>query len=384
MYEFNDEHETLRKTVRDFAEKEIAPFAEKWDDEEIFPREVFKKAGDLGLLGIRFDPDFGGSGLDYWYTVAYAEALTYSKSAGVNMALMVQSDMATPVINDLGSKEQKEEFLAPSIKGEKIAALGVSEPGVGSDVANLKTTAKKVAGGDYVINGAKTFITNGTRADFITLMVRTGDTGFGGISIFLLPTNLKGYSVGKKLKKIGNKASDTAELHFDNIRVPSRYLIGEENMGFIYLMNNFQSERLVASVAACAGMKKMVAQAIEYGNQREAFGRPIMKYQVWRHKFVEHLANIEAAQQLTYYAADLYDREKRKGGRAAVKEISMAKLVACDLMQKVAYDCQQFHGGYGYMTEYDISRAWVDARLLTIGGGTSEIMKEIVAKLSGL
>ncbi len=384
MYEFNAEHETLRKTVRDFCEKEIAPHAVEWDEKEIFPKEIFKKAGDLGLLGIRFDPEYGGSGLDYWYTVAYAEALTYSRSAGVNMALMVQSDMATPVINDLATKEQKQEFLAPAIKGEKIAALGVSEPHVGSDVANLRTTGKKVAGGDYLINGAKTFITNGTRADFITLLVRTGEVGFGGISIFLFPTNTPGFSVGKKLKKVGNHASDTAELNFDNCRLPARYLLGEENMGFIYLMNNFQSERLIASVAACAGMKKMIAEAIKYGTEREAFGKPIIKHQVWRHKFAELMSEVEAAQQLTYYACDLYNREKFHGGRPATKEISMAKLVACDLMQKVSYDCMQFHGGYGYMREYDISRAWTDARLLTVGGGTSEIMKEIIAKFSGL
>jgi citronellyl-CoA dehydrogenase len=385
MFEFDEQHETLRKTVRDFAEKEIAPFAEEWDDAEIFPREIFKKAGDLGLLGMRFDPEAGGSGLtDYRYTVAYGEALTWSKSAGVNMALMVQSDMATPVINDLATKEQKQEFLTPAMKGEKIAALGVSEPSVGSDVANLKTTAKKVAGGDYVINGAKTFITNGTRADFITLLVRTGDVGFGGVSIFLFPTNTKGYAVGKKLKKIGNRASDTAELSFDNCRLPARYLLGEENMGFIYLMNNFQSERLIAAVAACAGMKKMIEGAIQYGHDREAFGKPIIKHQVWRHKFAEMISEVEAAQQLTYMACELYDREKYHGGRPAVKEISMAKLVSCDLIQKVAYTCQQFHGGYGYMLEYDISRAWVDARLLPIGGGTSEIMKEIIAKFAGL
>lgn len=384
MYEFDEQHESLRKTVKEFAEKEIYPYAQEWDDAEIFPREIFKKAGNLGLLGIRFDEAVGGMGLhDYRYTVAYGEALTYSRSAGVNMALMVQSDMATPVINDLATKEQKEEFLAPAIRGDKIAALGVTEPHVGSDVANLKTTAKKVAGGDYVINGAKTFITNGTRADFITLLVRTGDVGYGGISIFLFPTDTKGFSVGKKLKKVGNRASDTAELAFDNCRVPARYLLGEENMGFIYLMNNFQSERLIAAVAACSGMKKMIHEAIEYGRQREAFGKPIIKHQVWRHTFAQLMSEVEAAQQLTYYACELYDREKYHGGRPAVKEISMAKMVSCELMQKVAYTCQQFHGGYGYMLEYDIARAWVDARLLTIGGGTTEVMKEIVSKLSG-
>lgn len=385
MYEsfFTEEHHRFRKTVEQFAQREIAPNAIEWDEAEIFPRELFETAGDLGLFGIRFDPDHGGLGLDYWYTVAFAESLTYGKSGGVAMAMLVQSDMATPVINDLGTPAQKAEFLAPAISGEKIAALGVSEPFVGSDVARLRTTARRV-GDDYVINGGKTFITNGTRCDFVTLMVRTGEEGYGGISILLVPNDAPGFMVGKKLKKIGQRASDTALIHFEDCKVPARYLLGEENQGFTYLMKNFQSERLVASVKAVHGLEHMVRSAIGYGTEREAFGRPVMKYQVWRHKFAEHLAAIEAARGLTYKAC--YEYQRYLDGELDMpptKLISMAKLHVGDLSQRVAYDCQQVHGGYGYMTEYDISRAWADIRLLTIGGGTSEIMKEIVAKLEG-
>jgi citronellyl-CoA dehydrogenase len=381
---FTPDHEKLRKLVREFAENELAPHALEWDEAGEFPREVFKKAGDLGLFGIRFDPEYGGSGLDYWYTVAYGESLTYSKNAGVNMALMVQSDMATPVINDLGTPEQKREFLAPVITGDKIAALGVSEPAVGSDVARLRTTAKK-QGGDWVINGSKNFITNGTRADFVTLLVRTGDEGYGGISIMLVPTDVKGFSVGQKLKKIGNKSSDTALLYFEDVKIPERYILGEEGQGFIYLMKNFQSERLIAAISACASMERVLRETIQYGNEREAFGRPLVKYQVWRHKLVEHLTAVEAARQLSYRAAWLYQQYlEKKLDMPPTKEISMAKLFASDLFQRVVYDCQQMHGGYGYMTEYSVARAFTDARLLTIGGGTSEVMKEIVAKLEGL
>lgn len=375
---FTEEHRLFRKTVRDFAEKELAPHAEEWDEAGIFPREVFKRAADLGLLGIRVDPKYGGSGLDWWFTTAYAEGLVHSRNAGVNMALMVQSDMATPIIAEIGTEEQKEEFLAPAVAGEKIAALGISEPGGGSDVANIRTTARRV-GDDYVINGQKTWITNGTRADFITLAARTGGEGYGGISLFTFPTDVKGFHVGKKLKKIGNLSSDTAELFFEDCKIPARYLLGEENQGFYHIMTNFQGERLIAAIGAVAGMQQMIEEAIEYGRTREAFGRPIVKFQVWRHRFVEHLTALEAARQLTYYAVDLFNRKEY-----CVKEISMAKLFAGDLAQRVVYDCQQFYGGYGYVTEYHIGRAFRDVRLITIGGGTSEIMKEIIAKLVDL
>ncbi len=374
---FTPEHEAFRKTVRQWVEKELTPHALEWDRAGIFPREIFSKAGELGLLGINHDPKYGGSGLDYWYVTAFCEELVRSTNAGVNMALMVQSQMATPIINEIGTDEQKRLFLEPALRGEKIAALGVSEPGAGSDVANLKTTARRV-GDDYVINGSKMWITNGTRADFLTLAVRTGEPGYGGVSLLTFPTDVKGFQVSKKLDKVGNLSSDTAILFFEDCRVPVRYLLGEENEGFYHVMTNFQGERLTAAIAAVAAMEQMVAGALKYGHERSAFGKPLIKFQVWRHKFVEHLSHIEAAKRLTYHAVELFEAKE-----SPVKEISMAKLVACDLAQKVAYDCQQFFGGMGYIEETEIARAWRDVRLLTIGGGTSEIMKEIISKLSG-
>lgn len=375
---FTEEHQALRKTVRQFAES-LAPHAEEWDEAGIFPKEIFKQAGDLGLLGIRVGEQWGGSDLDWWFTTAYVEELVQTHSAGLNMALMVQSDMATPIIHEIGSDEVKREFLAPAVKGEKIAALGVSEPGGGSDVAAIRTTARS-DGDDYVINGQKLWITNGTRADFITLAVRTGEDGYGGISLVVFPTDVKGFHVGKKLKKIGNKCSDTAELFFEDCRIPKRYLLGEENMGFYHIMTNFQGERLVAALSCVAGMQMAVQGAVQYGNDRSAFGKPVSKFQVWRHKLAEHLTAIEAARRLSYFAVD----KVMKDPMGATREITMAKLFAGDLAQKVIYDCMQMYGGFGYTTEYPISRAFTDVRLITIGGGTSEIMKEILVKLEGL
>ncbi len=374
---FTPEHEAFRKSVRTWVERELTPHALEWDRAGIFPREVFSKAGELGFLGINHDPKYGGSGLDYWYVTAFCEELVRSHNAGVNMALMVQSQMATPIINEIGTDEQKRLFLEPALKGEKIAALGVSEPGAGSDVANLKTTARRV-GDDYVINGSKMWITNGTRADFITLAVRTGEPGYGGVSLLTFPTDVKGYQVSKKLDKVGNLSSDTAILFFEDCKVPVRYLLGEENEGFYHVMTNFQGERLTAAIAAVAAMDQMIAGSLKYGHERHAFGKPLIKFQVWRHKFVEMLSQMEAARRLTYHAVELFEAKENP-----VKEISMAKLVAGDLAQRVAYDCQQFYGGMGYIEETEIARAWRDIRLITIGGGTSEIMKEIISKLSG-
>jgi citronellyl-CoA dehydrogenase len=294
------------------------------------------------------------------------------------MALLVQAEMATPIIQMIGTDEQKKLFLEPAIKGEKIAALGISEPGCGSDVANIKTTAKRV-GDDYVINGSKMWITNGTRADFITLAVRTGAAGYEGISLVTFPTDVKGFGVSKKLEKVGNLSSDTAVLFFEDCKIPARFVLGEENEGFYHVMTGFQSERLVAALTCVAGMERMLEEAIHYGTDREAFGKPIIKFQVWRHKFAEYASAIEAAKWLTYHSVDLFNR-----GENAVKEISMAKLFAGDLAQRVAYDCMQFHGGMGYIVETDIARAWRDVRLVTIGGGTSEVMKEIIGKMMGL
>jgi len=289
----------------------------------------------------------------------------------------VQSSLCMFPIWSFGSEEQKQRWLPGMAQGKLIGCFGLTEPDYGSDPGGMITRARK-DGDSYVLNGSKMWITNGTRADFITLAVRTGEVGYGGVSLLTFPTDTKGFSVSKKLDKIGNLSSDTAILFFEDCKVPARYLLGEENEGFYHVMTNFQGERLTAAIIAAAGMERMIEDAVKYGNERSAFGKPLIKYQVWRHKFVEHLAHIEAARRLTYHAVELFQAKENP-----VKEISMAKLVTGDLAQKVAYDCQQFFGGMGYIEETDIARAWRDIRLITIGGGTSEIMKEIVSKLVG-
>ena len=371
---FTEEHELIRQTVKRFCQEEIAPHAAAWDSEGEFPRDLFRKAGALGLFGIRIDPKWGGSGLDWWSTAAYIEAMRHSESGSVNMAFMVQSDITIPVIQELGSEEQKQEFLPPAVRGESIGALAVSEPSGGSDVAAIKTSAR-MDGDDLVISGQKLWITNGCRADFIVLAVRTGPEGHKGISLILFPAKTPGFSVGKKLSKIGNLASDTAELFFDECRVPKRLVLGEMNKGFYYIMQNFQGERLAAALGSLATIDYAIRKALDYGGERQAFGTPIRKYQVWRHRFAEHLTAIEAGRWLVYRALDLVNR-----GQPAVREVSMAKLYTSELSQKVIYDCMQIFGGFGYTTEYPIGRMWRDARLSTIGAGTSEIMKEIIAK----
>ena len=377
---FTEEHEIFRKSLRDFIARELAPHAATWEAAEEFPREVFKKCGELGFLGASYPEEVGGGGGDWWYTAVWGEELVKSGSAGVNMALMVQSTMATAILGELGTDEQKREFLMPALRGDKIAALGISEPNCGSDVAGIQTTARPggSAGDDYVINGSKCWITNGTRADVITLAVRTGGAGFGGISLVTFPTDVKGFKVTRKIKKIGNHASDTAELAFEDCRIPRRYLLGEENHGFYYIMMNFQGERLIAAVAAVAGAQKALDDTINYTRERKAFGRPILGFQVWRHTFADLATEIEAGRWLTYRAVDLFNRKEE-----AVKEITMAKLYAGEMAIRVIDRCLQAHGGYGYAEEFPISRAWRDIRLITIGGGTSEIMKEIITKRLG-
>ncbi len=373
---FTDEHDQLRETVRKYATERLYPHRDTWDKAGDFPREVFKELADLGVLGIRFDEEVGGLGLDWWYTVAFIQGLAHCSNAGLIMSVLVDTDMATPIIHEFGTPEQKAEFLAPTIAGDKVAALGVSEPGCGSDVAAIRTTARK-DGDDYVINGAKTWITNGATADYITLAVRTGEAGHGGISLVLFPTDTKGFSVGRHLDKLGTRSVNSCELAFEDCRIPQRYLLGHENAGFIYIMTNFQGERLVAALMANTGMELSIRDAIQYGSERQAFGRPIMKFQVWRHKFAEHLTSLAASHALTWQAVQaLQTLEPQQ----ATKIVSQAKLFAGDLAQKVTYDCLQFHGGFGFVEEYDICRSYRDVRLIPIGGGTSEVMKEIIWK----
>jgi citronellyl-CoA dehydrogenase len=374
---FAEEHEIFRRTLREFVAKELRPNADAWERERSFPSQVFQRCGELGFLGAHYPEEVGGSGGDYWYSVVWNEELIKAECGGLSTALSVQTDMATPIIDEIGTREQKEEFLAPAIRGEKIAAIGISEPNCGSDVASIRTTARRV-GSDYVVSGAKCWITNGARANFITLAVRTGEAGHAGISLLLFPTDVKGFKVTRTIAKMGLHASDTAELSFEDCRVPVRNLLGEENQGFHHIMTNFQGERLAVAVQAVASAQHALDTTIRYTQERTAFGRPILKFQVWRHTFAELQAQIEAARWLTYRACDLHNRREE-----ATTEITMAKLFACELVCKVVDRCVQAHGGFGYSDEFPISRQYRDVRVMTIGGGSSEIMKEILAKRLG-
>jgi alkylation response protein AidB-like acyl-CoA dehydrogenase len=376
---FKEEHEIFRKTVRRFVETELAPHADEWEEKKDFPNWVFKRAGELGFLGITYPEEVGGSGCDFFYKVAYIEELPRSRCGGVDLSLMVQGDIASPPIYILGNEEQKEDYLVPIIKGEKICALAVTEPNAGSDVAAIRTTAQK-DGDDYVINGTKTFITNGARAHVVAVAAKTDpQKGHEGISLFLVDTDLPGFSVSRKLEKMGMHASDTAELAFENVRVSKDKLLGEENKGFVEIMINFQGERLVGAVWTMAGAALALEQTIEYVKQREVFGRPLSKFQVTRHKIVDMLCEIESTRQYVYYCSWLYDQE-----RNPTKEVSMAKVISAEMAMRVMYQCIQLLGGYGYTKEYGLERTYRDFRLGPIGGGTTEIMKEIIGRTMGL
>lgn len=384
---FKEEHRIFRQQVRTFVESELVPNVDEWEEQKLFPNSVFKRAGELGIIGAHYPEDVGGGGGDFWMSVVKSEELARCGSAGVTMGLLVQSDMATPVINDLGSREVKDEFLAPAISGDKVAALGVSEPGAGSDVAGLRTSARAV-GDDYVINGSKTYITNGTRADFVTLMVKTDpDAGHSGISIIVCPTDVKGFSVSKKLEKAGNWSSDTAELFFEDVRVPKRYLLGQEGMGFVYLMQNFQSERLVGCVSGLEGSKMALDRSVQFGRERVAFGKPLIKREYWQQKFVDLYTKYEAAKALSYNACAAYNEEKFVNGGMLSMEttriVSMAKAYVGDVTAEIMDQCLQFHGGMGYLEELWVARAWRDARLFRIGGGATEVMRYAIAKMMG-
>jgi citronellyl-CoA dehydrogenase len=384
---FKEEHQIFRQQVRAFVDNELRPNVDQWEEEKLFPSSVFKRAGELGILGAHYPEDVGGGGGDFWMSVVKSEELALCGSAGVTMGLLVQADMATPVINDLGSREVKDEFLVPAIRGDKVAALGVTEPGAGSDVAGLRTTARAV-GDDYVINGSKTFITNGTRADFVTLMVKTdADAGHNGISIVVCPTDVKGFSISKKLEKAGNWSSDTAELFFEDVRIPKRYLLGQEGMGFVYLMQNFQSERLVGCVSGLAGSKLALDRSVQFGRERTAFGKPLIKREYWQQKFVDLYTKYEAGKALTYNACAAYNEDKFVNQGALSMEttriVSMAKAYVGDVTAEIMDQCLQFHGGMGYLEDLWVARAWRDARLFRIGGGATEVMRYAVAKIMG-
>lgn len=378
MNPFTDEHEMFRKMVSGFVKKEIKPNAEHWEEMGEVPREVFLKLGDLGILGTRYDEKYGGSGLDFWYTLILCEELAKSKYMGAAVSILMQCEMCTAAIHEEGSEELKQQYLVPAIKGELLGCLGVTEPSTGSDVGSIRTTARR-EGDSYIINGAKTFITNGSIADYVLLAVRTGGQGTKGVSLIVIPTNTPGFSVGRKLKKMGVHCSATAELSFEDCVVPASNIIGEENAGFKYIMHHFQGERIVLCGFALGAMEALMEEAVAYGESREISGRPVLEYQVWRHKLADLYTQIMAARQLTYLAVDAAN-----SGIRAEKEISMAKLFTANLVKEVTNEVLQMHGGYGYMEEYPVCRIYRDVAAFTIGGGTNEVMREIIAKQSGL
>ena len=377
---FTDEHEELRESVRRFVSKEIAPNVEDWEAAREFPRELFARCGELGLLGLKFPDQYGGQGGTYVHDAVWIEELSRSGgSGGVAAGLNAHASIAMPPVFNFGTEEQRQRWIVPGIRGELIGALGITEPGAGSDVAGIRTFARKVPGG-YVVNGSKTFITNGVRADFLVCAVKTTEEGgHHGLSFLVLEREMPGYEVTRKLEKMGWHCSDTGELAFTDVEVPEENLLGSENGGFYLIMANFQWERLSMALAAVGGMQRVFEVTLDYAKEREAFGRPISKFQAIRHKFAEMATRIEASRALTYAGLRLFAE-----GHDAIREVTMAKLATQRTMLEVADECLQIHGGYGYMREYGIERAVRDARLGPIGGGTDEVMKEILGRQLGL
>lgn len=380
MVKFTAEHEIFRRTVREFVEKEINPHADEWEEAGTFPaHELFKKAAQLGLLGVEYDPAYGGGGADHWYTVILGEELGRADCGGVPMAITVQTDMATPALAKYGSNELKKQYLEPALKGELVASIAVTEPDAGSDVASIKTFARR-DGDEYVINGSKIYITNGTQADFLTLLARTSpEGGYRGMSLIIVPTDRPGFRVARKLRKLGNHSSDTAELVLEDVRVPVTNRIGEEGKGFYLQMEQFQKERLIAVYTALGGMRRAIERTVAYLRERKAFGGPLLSMQYIQYTLAELIVEIESLRQLAYAAA-----EGIVAGDDVTRLATMAKFKAGRLVRRVADTCLQFHGGMGYMEEMWTARYFRDSRLLGIGGGADEVMLRVLTKTEGL
>lgn len=376
---FTKEHEQVRKALRDFVNKRINPFVDEWEEKGAAPlHDLFKEMGDLGFLGIRYDEQYGGQGLDYWYETVMLEEIARAHCGGVPMAIAVQTNMATPAIAEFGSEYLKDKYLRAAIRGEMVGAIAVTEPDAGSDVAAMRTIAKR-EGDVYVLNGSKTYITNGTQADFLTLLARTSEaSGYHAFSLLVVPTALPGFKISKKLDKLGMRSSDTAELYFDDLRIPAENLIGQEGEGFIYQMQQFQHERFSALPICYIGAEEMIRETVAYIKKRIVFGKPLITKQVLRHRLVDWLSEIECLRQLTYHIVRL-----KMAGQDATKEISMGKLIGGRLLNQVADGCLQMYGGLGFMNEMHVSRFFRDARLISIGAGASEVMSDIIAKLEG-
>jgi len=371
---FTEDHSLLRDSFHHFVQNEITPYVKAWEDKKICERRIFTEMGKHGFFGVSFPAEYGGSGMDMWSAVVIAEELAQANIGGLAMSLYAHTYLPLPVINAIGTDEQKLKYLVPALKGEKVAALGITEPEAGSDVGGIRTTAEDK--GDYfLVNGSKMFITNGTMADFVVLAVRTGEGH--KLSLLLFDTNTPGFSTVPIHDKLGMHSSDTGQLYFENCKVPKSALLGEKDKGFYYIMSNFQEERLIAAATGTASADVALQKAKKYMKEREAFGKPIANFQVLRHKIAKMSITVEACRSLTYRAVAEYIEK----GPAAYKIISIAKCFVCEEAFNVINDALQIHGGWGYMEDYGIARSLRDTRLLSVGAGTTEIMHEIISKI---
>ena len=375
---FTDAHEELRLQIRRFLDQEVVPNLDEWE-ETLFPDSIMKRFGELGFLGLRYPTEYGGQDGDYFSAVVLSEEMARAHCGGLGMAVAVQAEMATPPVFKFGNEEQRRRFVVPAIAGDAIAAIAMTEPDAGSDLAGMKTVARR-HGDEYVINGRKIFITNGARCSWCLVVAKTdSEAGHKGFSLLVVPKDSAGFHVTRTLKKLGMHSSDTAELLFDDCRVPVENRIGEEGTGWTNLMWELQGERLIAACGHMAGAQAVFDYALQYAKDRTAFGRPIGQFQVIKHKLVDMGTEIAAVRAFVYDVAEAWNR-----GDYPVREISQAKLLATQLNVRVADEAIQILGGHGYMQEFPVERAWRDARLARIGAGTDEIMKEIIAKTYGL
>ncbi len=377
---FTPEHDQIRRTLRTIVDRDINPHVDQWEKDGIFPaHEVFKKLGDAGLLGIHKPVEFGGMGLDYSYAMVMAEELGHINCGSVPMAIGVQTDMATPALARHGSDALRREFLAPAIAGDQVACIGVSEVGAGSDVASIKTTARKV-GGDWVIDGGKMWTTNGSQADWICLLANTGEgASHRNKSLICVPMKTKGVQIARTLDKLGMRSSDTAQIFFDEVKVPLRNTIGKEGEGFVYQMQQFQEERLWGAISSVVGMDRLIEQTIAYTRERKVFGKPLLDNQVIHFRLAELKTEVELVRSLCYRACEEYI----DGGDVTMLA-SMAKLKAGRTLRVVTDSCLQYWGGAGYLWESPTARAFRDSRLASIGGGADEVMLQIISKLLGI
>lgn len=372
---FTEEHELFRQSYRDFLKAEIEPNFEKWEKEGKVDRALFKKMGEMGFLGIHAPEDVGGSNLDYSYALIINEELGFAGFSGVAVALGAHQYLAMSYINKSDTQYIKDKYLKPSVEGTLVGSLGMTEPNAGSDLAAIKTTAVK-EGDFYIVNGSKTFISNGYYGDYMVTAVKTDvNAGYGGISMLIIDLNAPGVTKNA-LHKMGIHSSDTGEIGLDNVKVPAANLVGGEGMGFYFMMQNLIIERMVLVWGAIAGSEQLIKSTIEYMKEREAFGKPISKFQALRHRLVDIATEVEACKAFSYMSTYRYIK-----GDNIIKECAMLKVQSTELLNKVAYECVQFHGGYGYIEEYQVCKAYRDARIQNIYGGTSEVMREIIAKV---